>query len=214
MQRSRARRCSTGSCAYDEARGWRGAIQSSTLRAATGAWRSANCRRSATSRPGGSRVVLDVDGDSARVGLQPRRETSGQLPNERETGDARRDGIKWTRRARVSPGRLGRRRRLCRAARRQAGPGPPAPDARGQRRHRRDGPAHRPRARDGRRLLATTQSEFNRATQAMRQPGSSFKPFVYAAALDNGYTPSTHRARRADRGRSGRRPRRLAAREL
>ena len=43
------------------------------------------------------------------------------------------------------------------------------------------------------------QSEFNRATQAMRQPGSSFKPFVYAAALDNGYTPSTRRARRADR---------------
>ena len=28
------------------------------------------------------------------------------------------------------------------------------------------------------------QSEFNRATQAYRQPGSSFKPFVYAAALD------------------------------
>ncbi len=34
-------------------------------------------------------------------------------------------------------------------------------------------------------------SEFNRATQAKRQPGSSFKPFVYAAALDNGYTPAT-----------------------
>jgi len=34
-------------------------------------------------------------------------------------------------------------------------------------------------------------SEFNRATQAIRQPGSSFKPFVYAAALDNGYTPSS-----------------------
>ncbi len=34
-------------------------------------------------------------------------------------------------------------------------------------------------------------SEFNRATQAYRQPGSSFKPFVYAAALDQGYTPST-----------------------
>jgi len=34
-------------------------------------------------------------------------------------------------------------------------------------------------------------SEFNRATQANRQPGSAFKPFVYAAALENGFTPST-----------------------
>ncbi len=34
-------------------------------------------------------------------------------------------------------------------------------------------------------------SEFNRATQAWRQPGSAFKPVVYMAALDNGFTPST-----------------------
>ncbi|EWY39953.1 penicillin-binding protein 1A [Skermanella stibiiresistens SB22] len=34
-------------------------------------------------------------------------------------------------------------------------------------------------------------SVFNRATQALRQPGSSFKPFVYMAALDNGFTPSS-----------------------
>ncbi|MEO1120016.1 MAG: penicillin-binding protein 1A [Pseudomonadota bacterium] len=34
-------------------------------------------------------------------------------------------------------------------------------------------------------------SVFNRATQAERQPGSSFKPFVYAAALENGYKPNT-----------------------
>jgi penicillin-binding protein 1A len=35
------------------------------------------------------------------------------------------------------------------------------------------------------------KSEFNRSTQASRQPGSAFKPFVYALALENGYTPST-----------------------
>ncbi|WP_277214258.1 penicillin-binding transpeptidase domain-containing protein, partial [Isoptericola croceus] len=34
-------------------------------------------------------------------------------------------------------------------------------------------------------------SEFNRVTQAMRQPGSAFKPIVYLAALDYGFTPST-----------------------
>lgn len=34
-------------------------------------------------------------------------------------------------------------------------------------------------------------SVFNRATQAARQPGSSFKPFVYASALDSGFTPAT-----------------------
>jgi len=35
------------------------------------------------------------------------------------------------------------------------------------------------------------KSEFNRATQALRQPGSAFKPFIYALALENNYSPST-----------------------
>src|SRR5690606_10558058 len=35
------------------------------------------------------------------------------------------------------------------------------------------------------------ESQFDRAVQAKRQPGSSYKPFVYAAALDNGYTPAS-----------------------
>jgi penicillin-binding protein 1A len=34
------------------------------------------------------------------------------------------------------------------------------------------------------------QSNFNRATQALRQPGSAFKPFVYTAAIDNGFKPT------------------------
>ena len=36
-----------------------------------------------------------------------------------------------------------------------------------------------------------TRSEFNRVTQAKRQPGSAFKPFVYLAGLDSGFTPAT-----------------------
>jgi penicillin-binding protein 1A len=36
-----------------------------------------------------------------------------------------------------------------------------------------------------------TQSHFNRAVQARRQPGSAFKPFVYAAAVERGYSPAT-----------------------
>ena len=36
-----------------------------------------------------------------------------------------------------------------------------------------------------------TKTEYNRATQAFRQPGSAFKPFIYVAALENGFTPSS-----------------------
>ena len=52
------------------------------------------------------------------------------------------------------------------------------------RRHR---PAHGLRQGDGRRCT----HQFNRATMAERQPGSAFKPFVFAAALENKFSPST-----------------------
>ena len=35
------------------------------------------------------------------------------------------------------------------------------------------------------------KSEFNRASQALRQPGSAFKPFIYALALENNFSPNT-----------------------
>ncbi len=174
---------------FDEARGWRGAVQKLDLGGEWGAtlgelpvlgdvapWRLA--------------VVLDVNGDSARVGLHPLRDNAGHLNKERQTLTLAGDGIKWTRRARVSQavsvgdvvyvepldGRPGfaRLRQL--------------PEVNG---------AIVVMDPFSGRVLAMVggfshdQSEFNRATQALRQPGSSFKPFVYATALDNGYTPSS-----------------------
>lgn len=175
---------------FDEARGWRGAIQK--IDAASREWGLAIGELPVLGdvKPWRLAVVLDVSGDSARVGLQPIREASGQLRPERETATLGPDGIRWTRRTRVSqavsagdvvyvepidgkPGQV-RLRQM--------------PEVNG---------AITVMDPFSGRVLAMVggfshdQSEFNRATQALRQPGSSFKPFVYATALDNGYTPSS-----------------------
>ena len=57
-------------------------------------------------------------------------------------------------------------------------------------------------------------SEFNRATQALRQPGSAFKPFVYALALENNYTPTSLSIRCAISFRSRVRFKNVEARKL
>jgi penicillin-binding protein 1A len=59
------------------------------------------------------------------------------------------------------------------------------------------------------------KNKFNHVTQAWRQPGSGFKPFIYSAALEKGFTPGHHRQRRAAvlRRRRHRRPA-LGAEEL
>ena len=48
-----------------------------------------------------------------------------------------------------------------------------------------------PKVKDSPAVVAFSLSSFNRATQAFRQPGSAFKPIVYATALENGYTPAS-----------------------
>jgi penicillin-binding protein 1A len=174
---------------YDEARGWRGPVQQISP---GGDWGVPLGGIAALGdvKPWRLAVVLDSADDQARIGLQGPKEKSGAVSRERETGMVTRDGIKWTRKARV---------------REVLSPGDvvyvePLADKPGQFRLRQipevsggivalDPHTGRVHAMVG--GFSFDQSEFNRATQALRQPGSSFKPFVYATALDNGYTPSS-----------------------
>jgi penicillin-binding protein 1A len=135
-------------------------------------------------------VVLDVNDTSARIGLQPKRDKTGEIARERESGNLTAMGMRWTRRPNERTSLL---------------PGDviyaePLDGKPGQYRLRQipevggaivtmDPYTGRVFAMVG--GFSFDQSEFNRATQALRQPGSSFKPFVYATALDNGYTPSS-----------------------
>ena len=67
----------------------------------------------------------------------------------------------------------------------------PALDPRDFGRHGGREPAHRARCWRCRAASTSSGQAFNRATQALRQPGSTFKPIVYSAALDNGMTPAS-----------------------
>jgi penicillin-binding protein 1A len=174
---------------YDEARGWRGALQRIDIVGRDWGPALAAIPALADVQPWRLAVVTEVTGDTARVGLQPRREASGQIVAARENLTVTADGIRWTRRPMrqvlavgdvvyVEPvdGRPGVARL------RQV------PEVNGAITVM-DPHTGRVFAMVG--GFSYDQSEFNRATQALRQPGSSFKPFVYATALDNGYTPST-----------------------
>jgi len=134
-------------------------------------------------------VVLEASDSQARIGLQPGREKSGEVARERETGLLTVDGMRWA----------------GRSVRSALTPGDviyvePLVGKQGQFRLRQipeiSGGMVAMDPYTGRVFsmvggFSFDQSEFNRATQALRQPGSSFKPFVYATALDNGYTPSS-----------------------
>jgi penicillin-binding protein 1A len=174
---------------YDEAHGYRGAIRSIDLGADWGI-PLADVPELGDVHPWRLAVIIDANDTGARVGLQPKREKSNEVSRERETGIVNQDGIKWTRKTSV---------------RSILAPGDvvyvePMEGKQGQFRLRQipdvsgaivamDPFTGRVFAMVG--GFSFDQSEFNRATQALRQPGSSFKPFVYATALDNGYTPSS-----------------------
>ncbi|WP_417768811.1 penicillin-binding protein 1A [Stappia sp.] len=186
-----------GLIAFDQRRGgWRGPI--SRIEPGAGDWGAELAKVEGMSdvpewRPA---VVLSVSDETAEVGLQPERLVGGALSTERERVSLALSSMKWARVSGRAPSRVDDVLKVGDVVYVEAVDGPA-------------GLVHELRqfpsvsgalvAMDpytGRVLamvggFSFAQSEFNRATQAYRQPGSSFKPFLYAAALDNGYTPSS-----------------------
>jgi penicillin-binding protein 1A len=188
MQAMARKSLTDGLVRFDEARGWRGAHQKVDLAGREWGLALSEVPAMGDVQPWRLAVVLEVARGQAKIGLQPKREASGQVVKDRETGVVGADGVKWTRRPverAVSVGDVVYVE--------------PLTDKPGQFRLRQipeisgaivamDPNTGRVHAMVG--GFSYDQSEFNRAIQAMRQPGSSFKPIVYATALDNGYTPS------------------------
>jgi penicillin-binding protein 1A len=174
---------------FDEAKGWRGATQKLDLTGREWGVALAEVPILSDVQPWRQAVVLEVSGGRARVGLQPRKAASGQIVTERQTGFVSADGVKWTRRAvekALSPGDLvfvepmeGKPDQFRLRQIPEISGAIVAMDPYTGRVHAMVGG------------FSFDQSEFNRAVQAMRQPGSSFKPIVYSTALDKGYTPSS-----------------------
>jgi penicillin-binding protein 1A len=173
---------------YDEAHGWHGVVKSIDLGQDWGV-ALGQIPEFGDIKPWRLAVALDVTDSAIRIGMQPPHESSGDLSPERTTGVVSLVGAQWTyRRPKqlVKPGDVVYVEPLANKA--------------GEYRLRQipevSGAAVAMDPFTGRVLamvggFSFDQSEFNRATQAYRQPGSSFKPLVYAAALDNGYTPSS-----------------------
>ena len=184
--------------AYDERHGYRGPLAHVDLPAS-----ATTEHGSSPSRPS-SRALLDDypsvrrlrDRDRARGGAAERARV---LRGPRRANDRlRRDVVGRAVRER----RRGRheadvRHRGAQGRRHRALPSGCRPAIGGSRRFPRSRARSRRSIRSTAALVALTGgfdfflSNYNRATQAKRQPGSSFKPFVYSAALQNGFTPAT-----------------------
>ncbi len=188
-----------GLISFDIKRGYRGPVSQVEL---TSDWGEAMSEiKALTDIPEWNlAVVLASDAGTATIGLKPKNLASGKLSEDRIQGTVSLDNMKWAMRHKVE-GKL----RKAKAVSEVLQPG----DVIYVEKLGEEGNTFRLRQKPevsgaivamdphtGRVLamaggFSFSDSQFNRATQAFRQPGSSFKPFVYAAALDNGYTPSS-----------------------
>jgi len=205
LQREARKALVSGLVAYDRRHGWRGAVQQIDI---AGDWGVPLSEIEVPNDIGDWRlsVVLQVSKENATVGLRPRRLASKALEKARDGGVIPFKNIKWVRPIKNNS-RMGAR---AKSADSVLSPGDVvyvAPD------YDKDGTVLPGQWRlmqipavggalvamdphTGRVLalaggFSFAQSEFDRAVQALRQPGSAFKPFVYVTALDNGYTPAS-----------------------
>ena len=190
---------------FDEAQGWRGAVSKLDV---SGDWgvKLADIKSLSDISPWRMAVVLETSDQSARIGFQPGRELGGAISKERQTGLITLEGVRWAKPA-SAPAR-GKATTPVSVSQ-ILSPGdviyadPLLKDGNvveGQYRLRQlpevSGAMVAMDPWTGRVVamvggFSFDQSQFNRATQAYRQPGSTFKPLVYSAAMDNGYSPAT-----------------------
>src|SRR5450755_1912986 len=189
---------------YDEAQGWRGPVSKLDI---SGDWGGAlaDVKSLSDVSPWRMAVVLESSDQFARIGFQPARELGGAVAKERQTGLITLEGVRWTKVAVVTT-----KGKTTAAVSRVLNPGDviyvdplvsrDGAVVEGQYRLRQlpevSGAMVAMDPWTGRVLamvggFSFDQSQFNRATQAYRQPGSTIKPIVYSSALDNGYTPSS-----------------------
>ncbi|MEQ8595181.1 MAG: penicillin-binding protein 1A [Parvibaculum sp.] len=189
-----------GLIAYDRRYGWRGPV--ATLEPGAN-WQEALAAMDVPSdlAPWTLATVLDVASDRVTVGLRPARLPGGGFEKEIVKSTIHFDDMKWAR-ANINMIHLGPEVAKPSDVLKVGDIVYVAPYAEQKGRHTlQQVPAvngaivamdpHTGRVLAMQGGFSFGLSEFNRAVQALRQPGSSFKPFVYAAALDKGFTPAS-----------------------
>ena len=189
-----------GLIAFDRKRGWRGPIAAADVAAGDWALAVKDRKVPADLAPWRLAVVLEVTGTEAMIGLQPKFQPDGSQGPERDKAVIPLELLKWAR-AYTDGSKLGPEVKLPADVLKPGDIVYAAPSKDPQQYHLVQMPdvegalvAMDPHSG---RVLALVggfsygRSQFNRAVQALRQPGSSFKPIVYAAALDNGYSPAS-----------------------
>jgi penicillin-binding protein 1A len=196
LQRTARKALIDGLVAFDREKGWRGAVQRIDL---AGDWGTTlgGVEIPNDLTPWRLGVVLDAQRGKAVVGLRPGRQPDGSHVAEREAVEIPFEEMKWAKTTRGAPRAvsdvLNNGDVIWVAPKDVANPSGTwslmqIPEVGGAI-VAMDPHTGRVHAVVGGFSFATSQ--FDRAVQARRQPGSSFKPLVYAAAIDNGYKPTS-----------------------